>query len=128
MAKYVINKENTTTNVKNAVRKEVMDVVIEALKSTYGEENVFFVRTGTATSPKTELAVVTGYAEVDGAEVPVCATVNASAKDAVRREGNKRSYEAFDVWEAKSKYEDYLVEKEEKEAAKKAAKAKKSED
>lgn len=126
MSKYVINKETTPTTVKNSVKAEVTDVIIAALKATYGEDNVFFVRTGNGESKKNELAVITGMADVDGTEVPVCATVNASAKDPVERVGVKKTFEAFDIYAAKEAYEAYLEEKAEKEAEKAAKKAKKA--
>lgn len=126
MSKYTVDKSNTATNVKNAVKAEVTDVIIAALKATYGEDNVFFVRTGNGESKKNELAVITGMADVDGAEVPVCATVNAASKDFTTRVGTKKTFEAFDVYAAKEAYEAYLGEKAEKEAEKAAKKAKKA--
>ena len=121
MAKFEITKDYTITKLKTDVKAEAMQTLFDALVGVYGEENVSWIRTG-GQSKTNEIGVICGMADADGVEVPVCFTVNASAKDPISRKTNKRTYEAFDFYEAKEAYVNYLTEKEEKAVL--AAKAK----
>lgn len=128
MATYVLDKDTTATKIKNEAKASVIEVITAALKAEYGEDNVFWVRTGKDKSMKNELAVIVGTADVKGEEKPICVTVTGTAKDFTERVGAKKTYETFDFEAARQTYEDYLDEKAEKEAeaaAKKAAKIEK---
>ena len=127
MAKYVVNKETTATTVKKSVRNDVMNFIIDSLKGQYGDEAVFWIRTG-VTSPKTELCVKAGEAEVDGNTVPVYVTVGVAAKSFVESVGPKKTTPAFDVNAAVKAYEDHMDAMAEKEAARIAKKKSKTED
>lgn len=122
MARFNVTKDYTANKIKTDVKAEAMDVIFAALVAQYGEDNVAWVRTGSS-SKTNEIAAVIGTAEVDGAEVPVCFTVNASAKDFVDRKTDKKTFQAFDFSAAKAEYEDYVTEKADKDAAKAKAKA-----
>jgi hypothetical protein len=122
MAKFKITKDYTITKLKTDVKVEAMQTLFDALVGVYGEENVSWIRTG-GQSKTNEISVICGMAEVDGLEVPVCFTVNASAKDPVDRKTDKKTFEAFDFYKAKADYEAYVAEKAEKDAEKAAKKA-----
>lgn len=121
MAKFEITKDYTVTKLKTDVKAEAMQTLFDALVSIYGEDNVSWIRTG-GQSKTNEIGVICGMAESDGEEIPVCFTVNASAKDPISRRTNKKTFEAFNFYEAKEAYVNYLAEKEEKAVL--AAKAK----
>lgn len=122
MANYNVTKDYTMSKIKTEVKASAMDVIFAALVAEYGAENVAWVRTGNS-SKTNEIAAIIGTADVDGQEVPVCFTVNASAKDFVDRKTDKKTFQAFDFVAAKEEFETYVVEKSDKEAAKAKAKA-----
>ena len=120
MANFTVSKETTATTIKTAVRNEVIDFIIEALKGQYGDDAVFWTRTDGA-SPKNELVVEASEVDVDGNVVPVYASVSVSAKAFVESVGPKKTTPAFDAEAAKQRYESHAEEM----AAKEAEKAKK---
>lgn len=126
MANFNVNADFTVSKVKTEVKASAMDFIFDALVEKYGEDNVAWVRTGN-TSKTNEIACVVGDAEVDGETYPVCFTVNASAKDFIDRKTDKKTFAAFDFVAAKEAYNDYVVEKADKEATKAKAKAEKIE-
>ena len=121
---HTMDKQNTQTTIKAAVRNEVIDFIIEALKGQYGEDAVFWTRTEGA-SPKNELIVEASEVDVDGNVVPIFASVSVSAKAFAESVGPKKTTPAWDSVAAKQRYEDYIVEKAEKEADKAKKKASK---
>ena len=128
MADFTISKDMTAKGAKDATKAEVYNEVIwNALVAAYGEDNVRWVRTGSATSPKNEIAVRAKTVDVgDGFETAVCVTVSAAAKDFSERKTDKKgTIPAFDFDAAAQRYDDYLIEKETKAADKAAAKEKK---
>lgn len=124
MAKFTITKDYTPAKAKTEIKAEAMQVIMDALIATYGEDSVSWVRIGNGDSKSNEIAVIAGTVEVEGQEVPACFTVNASAKDFVDRKTNKKTFEAFNFAKAKADYEAYVAEKAEKEADKAAKKEK----
>lgn len=128
MADFVISKDMTPTKVKTEVKKNISEVIFNALVAAYGEDCVAWVRTGNGTSKTNEIGVMVSEVENGNETVWACATVNASAKDFISRSTQKKgTIPAFDFYEAKAEYESYLAEKATKEADKAAAKAKKIE-
>lgn len=126
MKNIEITKDYTVTKAKADAKTDVMSVIFSAMTDIYGEDNVAMVRTG-GTSKTNEIGVVIGTASVDGEDVPVCVTINASAKDFTERKTKSRTFSAFDFAAAKEEYEDYVQEKADKDAEKAAAKQKKIE-
>lgn len=124
MKNIEITKDYTVTKAKADAKTDIMSVIFSAVTDIYGEDNVAMVRTG-GTSKTNEIGVVIGTASVDGENVPVCVTINASAKDFVERKTKSKTFAAFDFAAAKEEYEDYIQEKADKDAEKAAAKQKK---
>lgn len=124
MKNIEITKDYTVTKAKADAKTDIMSVIFSAVTDIYGEDNVAMVRTG-GTSKTNEIGVVIGTASVDGEDVPVCVTINASAKDFVERKTKSKTFAAFDFAAAKEEYEDYIQEKADKDAEKAAAKQKK---
>lgn len=124
MKNIEITKDYTVTKAKADAKTDIMSVIFSAVTDIYGEDNVAMVRTG-GTSKTNEIGVVIGTASVDGEDVPVCVTINASAKDFVERKTKSKTFAAFDFTAAKEEYEDYIQEKADKDAEKAAAKQKK---
>lgn len=124
MKNIEITKDYTVTKAKADAKIDIMSVIFSAVTDIYGEDNVAMVRTG-GTSKTNEIGVVIGTASVDGEDVPVCVTINASAKDFVERKTKSKTFAAFDFAAAKEEYEDYIQEKADKDAEKAAAKQKK---
>lgn len=127
MADFTISKDMTAKGAKDATKAEVYNEVIwNALVAAYGEDNVRWVRTGSATSPKNEIAVRAKTVDVgDGFETAICVTVSAAAKDFSERKTDKKgTIPAFDFDAAAQRYDDYLEEKAAKavDAAEKKAK------
>ena len=125
MADFTISKDTTIKNVKDAVKAEVMQVIVDALIAAYGEENVAYVLTGSGQTKKKELAVRAKTVDTGDFEVPVCVAITGACKDFTDRKTDKREFVAFDFDEAKAAYEAKLEADEEKAVAKADAKAKK---
>lgn len=123
MRDFTITKDYTATKAKAAAKADVISVLFAALVDIYGDENVAMVRTGNGDSKTNEIGAVIGQAEVDGTTVPICVTVNASAKDFVERKTKSKTFPAFDFAAAKETYDNYLEEKAAKDAEKGASKA-----
>ena len=122
---YTIDKTNTITKVKGQVKEAVMTDFLEYLASKYGEENVGWVRTGGDQSKTNEIAVNYADAIVDGEVLPIYFKMNATVPEFVTRDTAKRHYEAFSFKDARTEYEDWVMEKEAK-AVETAAKKKKA--
>lgn len=124
---YTVDKTNTISKVKTAVKEAIMTEFFEYLTEKYGEENVGWVRTG-GQSKTNEIAVNYADAVVDGEVLPICFKMNATVPEFVTRDTQKRSYVAFDFNAARAEYDDWVLEKAEKAAeaaSKKAAKIEK---
>lgn len=110
MAKYVINKDNSTTAIKAKAKADVLDIITKALVAEFGEENVGMVRTGSSTQTN-ELGFIVGTVEKEGYEYDLVFTVNPTCKEFEGRKTAKKVYEAFDFEEARQEYELYLKDK-----------------
>ena len=112
-------KDFKLSEIKEAIRVEAFDSVVEAMKAKYGEENVTI--TG-----KSEVAVAVLTIETkEGFAVEACVTFSPTVKDYKDRQTNKKFFPEYDreyegsVWQKK-------VEEDEKEAKEKEEKAKKN--
>lgn len=111
MANYVIDSNYTVTKAKADAKAEVIETILAALAEKYGETETRMVRVG-GESKSNEIGVVVGTATVNGDEVPVCVTVNASAKDFVERTSAKgRIYPVFDFTSAADAYDNWVTER-----------------
>lgn len=122
MADYVVTKDCTVSKIKTEVKDDIVNKVYQLL-SDEGYE-VSMVRSS-GESPKNEIGVVVGTVENDGVDVPVCVTINISAKDFVDRKTAKKTYPAYDFKENSQRYFDWLEEKSNKDAEKARAKEEK---
>lgn len=114
MFNYTVDKTNTNAKVKATAKADLTNLFLEFLKEKFGEENTGMVRTGTTTSSKNEIGVRIGTVEINGEQVDLVATINATIKEFETRSTAKKTYEAFDFEAARDAYESYLVEKDEK--------------
>ena len=122
MMKFTESK--SFTKIKAEAKNWTTETIIAALAETLGTENVGMVRTGTSTSQKNEIGAVIGTVEVNGAEVPVAVTINVAAKPYTDAPATaKRQYDAFDFDAARQAYNDYVADKNAKDAEKAQAKA-----
>jgi hypothetical protein len=120
MADYTVDTKMTTTKIKAAIKDEILEVIIEALKDKYGEDNVAFCRVGekVKNTEKNILAVRAATVDVDGVEVDACAGIEVSGKDFVERKTKSKIFYPFNFDEAAQKYEDWAEKKAEIKAKK----------
>ena len=107
------------SEIKEAIRVEAFDSVVEAMKAKYGEENVTIVG-------KSEVATAVLLIETEeGFTVEACVTFSPTVKDYKERQTAKKYFPEYDrefegeSWQKK-------VEEDEKEKAEKEEKAKKN--
>lgn len=122
MADYVVTKDCTVSKIKTEVKDDIVNKVYQLL-SDEGYE-VSMVRSS-GESPKNEIGVVVGTVENGNEVVPVCVTINISAKDFAERKTQKKTYPAYDFKENSQRYFDWLEEKSNKDAEKARAKEEK---
>lgn len=114
MANYTVDTKMTTTKIKATIKDEILEVIIEALKDKYGEDNVAFCRVGekAKNTEKNILAVRAATVDVDGVEVDACVGIEVSGKDFVERKTKSKIFYPFNFDEAAQKYEDWVEKKE----------------
>lgn len=122
-----IDQTTTISKAKTMAKEAVADVIMAALQTAYGEDNVAWVR-----KPNNDgkgggtnfIAAIVNEIEVNGEVKPLAVGVNAAAKDPVDRTTKSGTYEAFDFYELKQNYENWVTKSAEKKAAAKAKKEK----
>ena len=121
MFNYTEDKNMTTNKIKDAARLEVVEKVLELLAPF----DARMVRSD-GEHPANDVGLYVGEIELkDGTTVPLCATLSISMKDPVIRKTQKKTFPAYDLMAATERYNDYLVEKSEKENIKNELKEKK---
>ena len=121
MFNYTETKDMTTNKIKDAARLEVVEKVLELLAPF----DARMVRSD-GEHPANDVGLYVGEIELkDGTTVPLCATLSISMKDPVIRKTQKKTFPAYDLMAATERYNDYLVEKSEKENIKNELKEKK---
>ena len=123
----IVNREMTTTKAKAQAKATASDIIMNALIAAYGEDNVAMVR-----KPSNDgkgggtnfIAAIVDTIEIDGETKPLAVGVTVAGKDPVDRTTKSGTVEAFDFYELKNNYDNWLAQSEEKKAAaaKKAAK------
>ena len=112
-----IEYKNATT-VKNQMRKEIMEICVNALIDHYGEDAVAKIGTN-------EYACIVGTITSDGFPLDAVATVKPTVKEWEDRRTDKKEFKRFDFDYEKADYEKRLREKEAEKKKKEEAKAKK---
>ena len=107
-----------TTAVKNQMRKEIMEICVNALIEHFGEDAVAKIGTN-------EYACIVGTITSEGFPLDAVATIKPTVKEWEDRRTDKKEFKRFDFDYEKADYEKKLKEKEEKEKEKKEAKEKK---
>ena len=121
MKNIVITKDFGTGKANAQAKAELTELIMNALITEFGEENVAMVRTG-GTSQVNEIGVRIGtIADADGFTYDFCATINPTIKGFKERVTKRYTVEAFDFDSAKQAYvEDVNAKEQEKEAKTKA--------
>ena len=117
MKNVVITKDFGTGKANAQAKAELTELIMNALITEFGEENVAMVRTG-GTSQVNEIGVRIGtITDADGFTYDFCATVNPTIKGFRERVTKRYTVEAFDFETAKQAYvEDVNAKAQEKEA------------
>ena len=122
MAKVIFNgvEFKSATAVKAQARIDVMEVITNALRTAYGEDNVAKVGSN-------EYGVAVGQVlDKDGFPADVVVTVKPTVKEWENRKTDKRTYEQFILADAADAYAIEVKEKEEKKEKDKQAREEKA--
>jgi hypothetical protein len=127
MKNVVITKDFGTGKANAQAKVELTEIIMNALITEFGEENVAMIRTG-GTSQVNEIGVRIGtITDADGFTYDFCATVNPTIKGFKERVTKRYTVEAFDFETAKQAYVDDVTAKTQEKEANAKAKAEKIE-
>ena len=122
-----ITKDFGTGKANAQAKAKLTELIMNALITEFGEENVAMVRTG-GTSQVNEIGVRIGtITDTDGFTYDFCATINPTIKGFKERVTKRYTVEAFDFETAKQAYVDDVTAKTQEKEAKAKAKAEKIE-
>ena len=122
-----ITKDFGTGKANAQAKANLTELIMNALITEFGEENVAMVRTG-GTSQVNEIGVRIGtITDTDGFTYDFCATINPTIKGFKERVTKRYTVEAFDFETAKQAYVDDVTAKTQEKEAKAKAKAEKIE-
>ncbi len=108
MNTYSLSGDMSITKIKAAVKEEIMERIMAALAEEFTEDSVGMVRG----SKKNEIGAVVTTVEVDGEDVPMCVTINVSAKEFTPHVSPKgKHYEPYDFAARRQEYENHQREK-----------------
>lgn len=128
---FTITKDFGITKAQAAAKARLTEIIMSALVSEFGEENVAMVRTGSSTQVN-EIGVRVGAINVDGFEFDFCSTLNPTIKSYKEKVTKRYTVEAFDFEGARQSYSDWVTakaleqEEKEKKKAEKIARDKKA--
>ena len=126
---FTITKDFGITKAQATAKARLTEIIMNALISEFGEENVAMVRTGSSTQVN-EIGVRVGTINVDGFEFDFCSTLNPTIKSYKEKVTKRYTVEAFDFESARQSYSDWVTakaleqEENEKKKAERIAKAK----
>ena len=127
MKNVVITKDFGTGKANAQAKAELTELIMNALITEFGEENVAMVRTG-GTSQVNEIGVRIGtITDTDGFTYDFCATINPTVKGFKERATKRYTVEAFDFETARQAYVDDVNAKTQEKEAKAKVKAEKIE-
>ena len=122
-----ITKDFGTGKANAQAKANLTELIMNALITEFGEENVAMVRTG-GTSQVNEIGVRIGtITDTDGFTYDFCATINPTIKGFKEKVTKRYTVEAFDFETAKQAYVDDVTAKTQEKEAKAKAKAEKIE-
>ena len=125
MKNVVITKDFGTGKANVQAKAELTELIMNALITEFGEENVAMIRTG-GTSQVNEIGVRIGtIADADGFTYDFCATINPTIKGFKERVTKRYTVEAFDFDNARQAYVDDVNAKAQEKEAKTKAKVEK---
>ena len=125
MKNVVITKDFGTGKANAQAKAELTELIMNALVTEFGEENVAMVRTG-GTSQVNEIGVKIGtITDADGFTYDFCATINPTIKGFKEKVTKRYTVEAFDFDSARQAYVDDVNAKAQEKEAKTKAKAEK---
>ena len=123
MKNVIITKDFGIGKANAQAKANLTELILNALITEFGEENVAMVRTG-STSQVNEIGVRIGtITDADGFTYDSCATINPTIKGFKERVTKRYTVEAFDFETAKQAYIDDLTAKTQEKEAKAKAKA-----
>ena len=124
MKNVVITKDFGIGKANAQAKANLTELILNALITEFGEENVAMVRTG-GTSQVNEIGVRIGtITDADGFTYDFCATINPTIKGFKERVTKRYTVEAFDFETAKQAYVDDVTAKTQEKEANAKAKAK----
>ena len=127
MKNVIITKDFGIGKANAQAKANLTELILNALITEFGEENVAMVRTG-GTSQVNEIGVRIGtITDADGFTYDSCATINPTIKGFKERVTKRYTVEAFDFETAKQAYIDDLTAKTQEKEAKAKAKTEKIE-
>ena len=125
MKNVVITKDFGTGKANVQAKAELTELIMNALITEFGEENVAMIRTG-GTSQVNEIGVKIGtITDIDGYEYDFCATINPTIKGFKEKVTKRYTVEAFDFETVKQSYIDDVAAKTAEKEAKANTKAEK---
>ena len=127
MMNVTITKDFGTGKANAQAKANLTELIMNALITEFGEENVAMVRTG-GTSQVNEIGVRIGtITDADGFTYDFCATINPTIKGFKERVTKRYTVEAFDFDSARQAYVDDVTAKTQEKEAKAKARAEKIE-
>lgn len=127
MKNVIITKDFGIGKANAQAKANLAELILNALITEFGEENVAMVRTG-GTSQVNEIGVRIGtITDADGFTYDFCATINPTIKGCKERVTKRYTVEAFDFETAKQAYVDDVTAKTQEKEANAKAKAEKIE-
>ena len=127
MMNVTITKDFGTGKANAQAKANLTELIMNALITEFGEENVAMVRTG-GTSQVNEIGVRIGtITDADGFTYDFCATINPTIKGFKERVTKRYTVEAFDFDSARQAYVDDVTAKAQEKEAKAKARAEKIE-
>ena len=127
MKNVIITKDFGIGKANAQAKANLTELILNALITEFGEENVAMVRTG-GTSQVNEIGVRIGtITDADGFTYDSCATINPTIKGFKERVTKRYTVEAFDFETAKQAYVDDVTAKTQEKEANAKAKAEKIE-
>lgn len=116
-----ISKEYGIQKAKAAMKDEVAQVIIDALRARFGDEAAGWVRIIPASDPTkgtNEIGVICADVNEDGGVFDGCCTIKITGKDWTDRIGTKQVKPAWSYEDAKAEYDSWVIETAEKQASK----------